>query len=65
MCGICGTISHNAVSQKETEVVGKMNALLVHRGPNSEGYFEGPHIKVGMRRLSIIDLAHGSQPVEA
>jgi asparagine synthase (glutamine-hydrolysing) len=40
-----------------------MNAQLVHRGPDSEGFFHSGGVALGMRRLSIIDLEHGDQPI--
>jgi asparagine synthase (glutamine-hydrolysing) len=40
-----------------------MTECLRHRGPDAAGYWEGPHISLGMRRLAIIDVATGQQPV--
>ncbi len=40
-----------------------MCAAMRHRGPDDEGYFDGANVSLGMRRLSIIDVAHGQQPV--
>jgi asparagine synthase (glutamine-hydrolysing) len=40
-----------------------MTRALVHRGPDEEGYYETPHVGLGHRRLSIIDLAAGKQPL--
>lgn len=44
-------------------MVGRINALLVHRGPDGAGKFQDDHVALSMRRLSIIDLAGGWQPL--
>jgi asparagine synthase (glutamine-hydrolysing) len=62
MCGICGVYDFNHQAA-EPGLVRRMNAVITHRGPDEDGYyFDGP-VGLGMRRLSIIDLAGGSQPV--
>jgi asparagine synthase (glutamine-hydrolysing) len=62
MCGICGVISLTGVGV-ERSVLEAMNQALVHRGPDSEGSLvEGP-VALGARRLAIIDLAGGNQPI--
>jgi asparagine synthase (glutamine-hydrolysing) len=63
MCGICGVISHRPVDERETEQVARMSRALVHRGPDGEGSFRTDHVALAMRRLSIIDLAGGWQPL--
>jgi asparagine synthase (glutamine-hydrolysing) len=61
MCGICGIAS--PVGPPDPERLAAMSATLVHRGPDSGGeYFDGP-VALGARRLSIIDLAGGDQPI--
>jgi asparagine synthase (glutamine-hydrolysing) len=61
MCGICGVIG---VERGEAEAtVRGMMAALHHRGPDDEGMLAVPHVVLGIRRLSIIDLAGGHQPV--
>jgi len=62
MCGIAGAVSFagRPVSLAELR---RMCAVLEHRGPNDEGFYVAPHAGLGMRRLSIIDLATGRQPV--
>jgi asparagine synthase (glutamine-hydrolysing) len=62
VCGICGVIG---VESKEAggAVVRRMMDAMVHRGPDGEGMLFAPPVAVGMRRLSIIDLPGGSQPV--
>jgi asparagine synthase (glutamine-hydrolysing) len=58
MCGIAGfTGAHNPA------VLHRMTATLSHRGPDSAGFWEGPGVSLGMRRLAIIDVATGEQPV--
>ncbi|MFN3550200.1 MAG: asparagine synthase (glutamine-hydrolyzing) [Endomicrobiia bacterium] len=58
MCGICGFVGF-----KDDELIRKMTKMLVHRGPDSEGYFSDTDVTLGVRRLAIIDLATGNQPV--
>nr|MBC7244581.1 asparagine synthase (glutamine-hydrolyzing) [Chloroflexota bacterium] len=61
MCGIVGLYLRNA--QVDPVVVQQMNATLLHRGPDDEGFFfQGP-VGLAMRRLAIIDLQTGNQPL--
>ena len=60
MCGICGFTGE--VLDKEN-VLKNMTDVIIHRGPNSEGFFSNEEISMGFRRLSIIDLNEGSQPI--
>ncbi|MGA6955073.1 MAG: asparagine synthase (glutamine-hydrolyzing) [Candidatus Acidiferrales bacterium] len=62
MCGICGAIGFDSPETGEA-VVRRMLAAIVHRGPDEEGIFSAPPVVAGSRRLSIIDLPGGSQPV--
>lgn len=63
MCGIAGIVKYAGVGPQELELIKRMNAIQKHRGPDDEGFFEGPHCILGHRRLSIIDLsAAGRQP---
>ena len=62
MCGICGAIGLGSQEAGEV-VVRRMTAALIHRGPDEEGYLFSPSAAMGMRRLSIIDLPGGSQPI--
>jgi asparagine synthase (glutamine-hydrolysing) len=59
MCGICGIAGSGA----DAEAVARMNATLVHRGPDSDGLFDGGAAILAARRLSIIDLDGGQQPI--
>lgn len=62
MCGIAGILSFEGrpVAQGELQA---MTDTLVHRGPDDEGFFLGPGVGLGMRRLAIIDLVSGRQPI--
>ena len=60
MCGIVGFIDK---SKKKKETIKKMADLIEHRGPDSSGYYTNDKIALGFRRLSIIDLSEGSQPI--
>ncbi|MEK7519661.1 MAG: asparagine synthase (glutamine-hydrolyzing) [Patescibacteria group bacterium] len=63
MCGICGIIKKEEVTDTDTRRVAAMNEALVHRGPNSASFFAAPYVSLAMRRLSIIDIAGGQQPL--
>jgi asparagine synthase (glutamine-hydrolysing) len=63
MCGICGIFEYERHSDMPAEMVHKMNQTMIHRGPDDGGVFVGPGIGLGHRRLSIIDLAGGHQPM--
>jgi len=64
MCGICGLVAGERERAPDREVVARMSGRLVHRGPDDDGVFcEGP-VALAARRLSIIDLAGGHQPIE-
>jgi asparagine synthase (glutamine-hydrolysing) len=62
MCGICGVIGLDSKADGEA-VVRRMLAAIIHRGPDEEGILLKPRVAAGVRRLSIIDLPGGSQPV--
>lgn len=63
MCGIAGAIATEPLTPETVSRVTGMNAQLVHRGPDGQGIFhEGP-IALAMRRLSIIDIQGGQQPI--
>jgi len=63
MCGICGIFEYGRRTDVPGEVVHRMNQTMVHRGPDDGGVFVGPGIGLGHRRLSIIDVAGGHQPM--
>jgi asparagine synthase (glutamine-hydrolysing) len=60
MCGICGHIGNKAITPENLR---RMTRALSHRGPDDEGYYEGDGVGLGHRRLSIIDLGGGRQPL--
>jgi asparagine synthase (glutamine-hydrolysing) len=62
MCGICGYYTHDN-APVDRALLAEMNARIVHRGPDSDGFFVAPGIGMGMRRLAIIDRAGGDQPI--
>ena len=62
MCGIVGFVKKDGSSVDRT-ILEKMNAAIVHRGPDDDGFYVNRNVALGMRRLSIIDLAHGKQPI--
>jgi asparagine synthase (glutamine-hydrolysing) len=61
MCGICGVVG--AGRPEGTDLVARMCAALVHRGPDDEGIHNSEGVTFGARRLSIIDLEGGHQPM--
>ena len=63
MCGICGIVEFGRQSDIPRDVVHRMNQTMIHRGPDDGGVFVGPGVGLGHRRLSIIDLAGGHQPM--
>jgi asparagine synthase (glutamine-hydrolysing) len=63
MCGICGIFEYESRQDIPKECVHRMNQTMIHRGPDDGGVFVGPGIGLGHRRLSIIDLAGGHQPM--
>jgi asparagine synthase (glutamine-hydrolysing) len=63
MCGICGAVSAGSTPPAEERVLRQMCQVIAHRGPDDEGFFQDSQAALGMRRLSIIDLATGDQPV--
>ena len=58
MCGIAGF-----TGELSRPVLGRMVQSLYHRGPDDLGLWEAPGVSLGMRRLSIIDVAGGGQPM--
>ena len=62
MCGICGFTGYR---QDQKDIIEKMMQSIAHRGPDSEGSFCDGKITLGFRRLSIIDLEEGHQPMES
>lgn len=62
MCGIVGFIDKNS-KEKKDKIINDMMDKIIHRGPDSKGSYTDSNIALGFRRLSIIDLEGGSQPI--
>ena len=62
MCGICGILSLRG-ARVDRDTLERMNRTLSHRGPDSEGFLVDGPIGLAMKRLSIIDLSGGDQPI--
>ena len=63
MCGICGQFNFGSSAPVHRRNVEAMTRTLVHRGPDDEGYYLSGPLGFGFRRLSIIDLGGGHQPM--
>ncbi len=63
MCGITGIASEHGIGEAECAAMGPMLECLAHRGPDDAGQYADKHALLGHRRLSIIDLATGRQPL--
>ena len=61
VCGIAGVVG--VVGPRERDAVRRMCVSMRHRGPDDEGFFDTQGASLGMRRLAIVDVAHGHQPV--
>ena len=62
MCGIAGFVNNNG-SAIDRGVLDAMNHAIIHRGPDEDGFYVKENVGLAMRRLSIIDLASGRQPI--
>ncbi len=63
MCGICGQFNYKTLKPVSQEKIERMTSSMAHRGPDDEGYYLSGPIGLGFRRLSIIDLKSGHQPM--
>ena len=63
MCGIAGIIDLAGQRSPPDDALRRMAAAITHRGPDEEGFLEHPGIGLASRRLSIVDLADGQQPM--
>ena len=63
MCGICGIFFSDREWRVQATTLAAMNRSIVHRGPDDEGFFTEENVGLAMRRLSIIDLKTGHQPL--
>ncbi len=64
MCGICGIVQVHENFEIRRDTLKRMNDAIIHRGPDDEGFYHTPSVGLAMRRLSIIDLAGGHQPLQ-
>ena len=63
MCGICGFAYSDDEKGTDKRALRLMNAALEHRGPDDHGEWFGGNAALAMRRLSILDIEHGQQPM--
>lgn len=61
MCGIAGYLDIKAKNKEK--IIGEMTDAITHRGPDDQGFYVDKYVGLGMRRLSIIDLSTGRQPI--
>ncbi len=63
MCGICGVFDREAETKPDLSLIEEMNRALTHRGPDDDGTFFDRGVGLAVRRLSIIDVEGGHQPI--
>ena len=63
MCGICGIVHVDGAPPVDALVISAMSRAMTHRGPDDEGFHVETRVGLGSRRLSIIDIAGGRQPI--
>ena len=63
MCGICGVFDREAETKPDPSIIEEMNRAITHRGPDDDGTFFDRGVGLGARRLSIIDVEGGHQPI--
>ena len=63
MCGISGIFHVDRDRAVDRALLESMNGAIAHRGPDGDGFFVAPGIGLGHRRLSIIDVSGGAQPI--
>lgn len=63
MCGICGQLIATGAGQVDPALLQRMNGAMRHRGPDSDGFYVCGRVGLAMRRLAIIDVAGGAQPI--
>jgi asparagine synthase (glutamine-hydrolysing) len=63
MCGICGIFHSDRAQRVSRETLEAMNDKITHRGPDDDGFFVEENVGLAMRRLSIIDIQTGHQPI--
>jgi len=65
MCGICGIVTRASAPPIDRALLERMRDTLVHRGPDGAGLHVAEQVGLGHRRLSIVDVAHGHQPMHS
>lgn len=63
MCGICGIATPDLQQPVDADLLRRMNERIVHRGPDSDGFYVDGGLGMAMRRLAIIDVRGGDQPI--
>ena len=63
MCGICGILQVDGDPHERSRRVADMTLALAHRGPDDQGRYDDSHVSLGFRRLAVIDLETGQQPI--
>ena len=63
MCGICGKVVLDELRQDDLSILHRMMSVMQYRGPDDEGTYTSQKVLLGHRRLSIIDLNTGKQPI--
>lgn len=63
MCGIAGVIKFGRDARVQVDTIQRMCSVMAHRGPDDDGFYVSGPVGLGMRRLSIVDLARGHQPI--
>ncbi len=63
MCGICGIVHIDQMHRVQRATLEQMNQRIVHRGPDDDGFYVEENVGLAMRRLSIIDIRTGHQPI--
>ncbi|RLD25365.1 MAG: asparagine synthetase B, partial [Bacteroidetes bacterium] len=63
MCGIAGIFNYKKNHPVSKDILKRMSDVIIHRGPDDEGFYIKGNIGLAFRRLSIIDLETGNQPI--
>ena len=63
MCGIAGILEFGRDTRANAAALREMCRIITHRGPDDEGFYTDGAAGIGMRRLSIVDVAGGHQPI--
>jgi asparagine synthase (glutamine-hydrolysing) len=63
MCGITGLVNYDRQRPVDPEILARMNEVIRHRGPDSDGFYLQKPVGLAIRRLAVIDLVAGDQPI--